>query len=324
MRSSVTASVVVVARGEPVDRLTRAIAAVRKGDEPDVEVVVAIPRDDSGVVEPLQRAVGPLRIVENQGGERSAGLNLAIQAATGEIVCRIDARSIVPPTYVRRCVDRLRSDPSIGVVGGFQRPIPCGNGPLEKGIARALANPLALGAPRYRRRSGGGPVETVYLGSWRRHELLDLGGFDEHLVANEDFELCQRYIAAGFTVWLEPGLEVRYEARETLRAVWAQYGAFGRAKASLWRRHAQQPNARQVAAMAAGLAGAAFVITSAARPRRLIVAAPAVGAALAILDSIGGDGPADLATRGVSLTTYPVIVSAWLSGIVEGLVGGGQ
>jgi GT2 family glycosyltransferase len=230
--------VVLVARDEPLERIDRALASVAAQDyDGPVEILVASP-------DPV--AVG--RWVPNPTGGRSAGLNLGIASAAGEIVCRVDARTQLPTNYIRLCVDRLR-DPSVGVVGGGQRAVAGDNTRRARRIARALRNPWLLGGASYRRPGANGPTDTVYLGAFRRADLLAVGGYDEALDANEDFELCQRFRRAGFTVWLE-ACDVDYEARTSLRAVWHQYVAFGRSKVRYWRRTGERPNVRQLVAIA--------------------------------------------------------------------------
>src|SRR5690349_11325603 len=104
-------SAVMTIRAESPARVERALASVRAQDySGSIEIVVAAP--------PGEPAPADGTVVANPTGKRSPGLNLAAAAATGDIVVRVDARSVLPPDYVRRCVARLQSDPSIGVVGG--------------------------------------------------------------------------------------------------------------------------------------------------------------------------------------------------------------
>jgi hypothetical protein len=231
----------------------------------------------------------------------------------------VDARSTLPIDYVERCAGRLQSVPSIGVVGGSQQP-GAAHGVIRRGIARALGNRLALGGAKYRSRGASGPVDTVYLGTWRRRDLLELGGFDERLLANEDFELCARFRSHGFEVWMEQDLAVEYESRTTLRAVWSQYVAFGRSKVRFWRLTGRRPNARQLTALtAAGAAAAAVGAALVFTPATCLVAIPVAVTAIALVDHIGAESHSAAAPRAVAIATYPVIWGAWLGGVLVGL-----
>ncbi len=57
-----------------------------------------------------------VRVVDNPARNIPAALNLGIAEARGEVIVRMDAHSIPPTNYVRRCVEVL-SDPEISVVG---------------------------------------------------------------------------------------------------------------------------------------------------------------------------------------------------------------
>ena len=243
-------SVLVVTRDEPPDRLGRALAAVRAQDyRGPLEVLVAAPPGERPVPDGLDLDRLDVELVDNPGGQRSAGLNRALARARGPVVVRVDARSVPPADYVTRCVARLAADPTVGVVGAVQRPTATAAAVASRGIARALRNPYVLGGARYRRPGAGGPADTAYLGAFRADELRRLGGYDERLAVNEDFDLCARYRAAGWQVWVEANLAVGYEPRPSHGQLWRQYETFGAAKARYWRVTGARPNGRQLGAL---------------------------------------------------------------------------
>jgi len=302
MTSEPTVSVVMTTRAEPLARVERALASVAAQDYAgDIEVIVAMPVGD--------QAPYSARVVDNPSGARCAGLNRAVAVATGEVVVRLDARSSFPVDYLRRCVQRLQSDATVGVVGGVQLARAGSRTTLAAGIARALRNPWATGGAAYRRVGGGGAADTVYLGVFRRAELLSVDGWDEQLDANEDFDLCQRYQRAGFTVWLEPQLAVAYEARATLRDVWSQYLAFGRSKTRYWRLRGERPSKRQLAPLVVAPLFAAVALW-----KPLTIVAAAVG--LVAVDHAADPGERDARVRLVSLVAYVPIIGGWVSGVV--------
>jgi hypothetical protein len=311
---------VMVVRGEPVERLQRVLDALAQQVGVDAfTVVIAAPAIEHRALDRLHvhGAVRGIVFVDNLTGCRSAGLNAAIAATAAEVVVRVDARSIVAPTYVARCIARLRADPGVGVVGGRQRPIAVTDDVRSRSIARALRNRWLLGNAAYRRTDVSGPVDTVYLGAFRREEVLGLGGYDEDLDANEDFEVCVRYRTARQLVWLEEDLAVDYEPRTSLREIGRQYHAFGASKVRYWRHTGRRPSARQWGALAGAAACATAAAVTVRRPRRLaaLLAAGAVG--LAVLDHASEPTERDPRVRAGACVTNVVIAASWLAGIAS-------
>jgi len=323
-RAAPLVSVLVVARGEPRARLGRLLDALADQQGPELlEVLIAAPLEEHAGLAGLAPtgAVTSVRLLANPGGGRSAGLNRALAAARGAVVARADARSVPPPDYVTRTAGRLAADPDVGVVGGVQRPVPAAPGVAARGIARALRNPWLLGGATYRRPGGGGAADTTYLGTFRAAELRALGGWDERLAANEDFELCARYRAAGAAVWVEPGLEVAYEPRRSHRELWQQYRAFGEAKVQYWRTARTGPNARQAAALlgAAGALGAAAVV--ARHPARGATVGLAALAAVGVVDHLVEPAERDPRVRVAAYAAYATFLAGWWAGVARGLTG---
>ena len=129
----------------------------------------------------------------------------------GELLCRVDARSIIPPEYVRLCAEVLGSRPEVMVTGGAQVAIAVDDSARSVGIARALNNKYAMGGSRYRSGADSGPCDTVYLGAFRTAQLRSAGGWDEYFETNQDFELNRRLGRAG-VVWFDSRLEVGLRA----------------------------------------------------------------------------------------------------------------
>jgi succinoglycan biosynthesis protein ExoA len=319
--SDVTTSVIAVLAGEPSARVAAMLDAVAAQDAPGaMEMIVAAPPADHAELRPLLACWGrgPVTLLDNPGGSRSRGLNACIAAARGRIVVRVDARSRVTHDHVRRCLARLDAEPTVTIVGGHQlATVSADAGVRARGIARALRHPNLVGGAPYRRPAASGDVDTVYLGAFRRDDAV---AYDEALAANEDYDVCARVRAAGGTVFLEPGLDVAYEPRTRYRGLFAQYAAFGAAKAAYWRFRASRPRGRQLAALTlvpVAIAGA--LILGLRWPVTLPVLALVAGATYLLLDAIGERGPASLRTRLAAVTAHVVIETGWCVGIVVGV-----
>ena len=178
----------------------------------------------------------PVHIKDNAARSIPAGLNVAAAAACGEILVRLDAHCIPVPEYVARCADALEAGKG-SVVGGMWEIRPGGAGFIAEGIARAGAHPLGVGDALYRLGAAEGPVDTVPFGAFRRSLFQQMGGFNERLLTNEDYEFYTRVRQAGGVVWLDPAIRSTYIARATLPALARQYWRYGFWKLKMLQQH---------------------------------------------------------------------------------------
>ena len=177
-----------------------------------------------------------VRVIDNPQRIIPAALNRAIAAARGEIIVRLDAHSVPQPDYIARSVAALEAGRGDNV-GGVWQIRPGGKGWVARSIAVAAAHPLGVGDALYRYASTAAAVDTVPFGAFRRSLIARIGGFDETLLTNEDYEFNTRIREAGGTVWLDPSIRSAYFARPTLRALAKQYWRYGYWKAQMLRRY---------------------------------------------------------------------------------------
>ena len=287
----------------------------------DVTVAVAPSRDGT---EQSVAGAGielPLQVVENPAGTAAAGLNIAVAASKGPIVARVDAQSRLPPDYLERAVAALASTGAANV-GGVQRPV--GAAGLQGAIAAAMGSPFGGGPAAFRRGRRSGPADTVYLGVFDRGALESVGGFDETLGRNQDYDLNWRLREQGRTVWLDTSLVVDYVPRSDYRGLARQYFAYGAWKRAVLMRHPRSLRIRQLAApaLAVGLAASAFL---AAAGRWRGAALPALYAgACAIAAARLRDGLGGRRERARAAAAFAVMHISWGTGFLVGRAGRGS
>lgn len=234
----------------------------------EVVLAVAPSRDDTvAVAEAAARDHERVRVVPNPSGRTPDALNLAIAATTAPVVARVDAHAVLPEGYLATAVDTLRRTGAANVGG---RQVPVGTAGFSRAVAAAMAAPVGSGAAAYRSATEGGPVDTVYLGVFRREALDAVGGYDRRFTRNQDAELNIRLREAGYHVWLEPTLEVAYHPRDSLRSLASQYHQYGRWRRLTLRLHPGSVQLRQLAPTAAvvglAVAGVASLVTRSCWP----------------------------------------------------------
>lgn len=186
-----------------------------------------------------------IRIVDNPRRAIPAGLNVAIRAAVGEVIVRLDAHSIPNPEYVALCVEALKAGRGDNV-GGVWDILPGASTWMAESIALAAAHPIGVGDAQYRVGKSARQVDTVPFGAFRRSLIEKIGAFNEYLLTNEDYEFNVRIRQAGGRVWLDPRICSVYFARATLRALAAQYWRYGFWKARMLRLYPQTIRWRQL------------------------------------------------------------------------------
>jgi len=214
-----------------------------------VEVVVADGRSSDRTRE-VAHEFRFVHIVDNPSRIQATGLNRALATARGDIVVRVDGHCVLADDYVQRCVDALVTTGAV-VVGGGMTPQPEDPDPtlVQRGIASAMASRLGVGPARFHVGGAAGWVDTVYLGAYRREHALEVGGYAEDLVVNEDSEFAIRMNSLG-GVWFDPRIVSVYVPRSTLRSVTRQFYRYGRGRAKTALRHPDAVRPRQLAAPA--------------------------------------------------------------------------
>ncbi|WP_299034333.1 glycosyltransferase family 2 protein [uncultured Pseudokineococcus sp.] len=228
----------------------------------DLEVVVAVGRSSDGTREVADRlaAVGGGRVVvvENPDprGATPAGLNAAVARARHDVLVRVDGHSMLPPGYVASAVESLLATGADNVGGVMAAE---GSTWFEAVVARAMTTKLGVGSAPFHTGGSAGPAESVYLGVFRRSALERVGGYDEHYLRAQDWELNHRLRSTGGLVWFDPRLRVSYRPRSTPQALARQYFHYGRWRRAIVRRDATTVSPRYLAppvAVLGALAGA--------------------------------------------------------------------
>jgi succinoglycan biosynthesis protein ExoA len=264
-------SVVMPVRDEE-RHLADSVACVLEQEYPGgFELILAVgPSKDrtEAIARELAAADSRITVVPNPSGQIASAMNAAVKTARYGIITRIDGHAMLPDGYLRTAV-RTLLETGAADVGGMMAAE--GITPFQQAVAWAMTSPAGMGAAANHTGGQAGPVDTVYLGVYRREAIEQVGGYDETMLIAEDWELNHRIKAAGHLIWFTPELRVTYRPRASLRALSKQHFRYGRWRRVVARRYPETVNPRYLAAPiatalnAAGLAlGLAGVIGAAA------------------------------------------------------------
>ncbi len=172
-----------------------------------------------------------IRLLDNPKRYIPAGLNAAINESEGDIIVRMDAHSFPSRAYVRHCVEIL-STTNFDVVGAPCQMQPGSDTPVAQAIAWGVAHPFGIGDAQYRiQPERGQTVDTVPFGVFHKSLWQSVGGFDESLLTNEDYDFFYRIRQRGGKIYLDPKVHCTYFARPTLGDLAKQYFRYGTWKA---------------------------------------------------------------------------------------------
>ena len=273
----------------------------------------------------LQHPSVAFRVVDGPGRGVAAAMNAGITVATADVIVRLDGHSVPCSDYIERSLSAL-ARPSAGIVGGVWTIRPGAQTTMARAIAAVVGHPAGSGGARYRHADQapqmGTSVETVPFGTFKTETWRALGGFDESLMANEDYDFNYRLRQSGAEVILDGRIQSAYQARPTLSALARQYHRYGFWKARMLKKDPRAWHVRQIAAAAIlptlTLAALAAWVFPSAITETIALIYPTVVVIAA----------AHIALRAKSTPLWPAAVAAlatvhlsWSAGFVRALIG---
>ena len=263
--------------------LAESVRHILQQDYPgEIELVLAVgPSRDRTLAIAGQLAADNPRVivVPNPTGKIPSGVNSAIKAARFGIITRVDGHAMLPPGYLRTAVRTLQETGAADVGGVMAAE---GVTPFEQAVAYAMTSKAGVGGANFHTGGQAGPVDSVYLGVYRRAAIEKAGGYDEHYLRAEDWELNHRIRLSGGIIWFAPELRVTYRPRSSPRALGAQYFHYGRWRRVVARQHTGTINMRYLAPPAAVSVIAAGTAAGVAGLAGLAAGAPAAVGWLAL------------------------------------------
>lgn len=250
-------SIIIPCRNE-AKNLPRLLSSLLRQKDHFDEVIVADGMSTDGTRELLAAAATEhawLRVVDNPDKIVPTALNVALESATGELVARMDTHADYDDGYLGELNDYLRRTPHLAGVGGGMHT--AGRGPWGRAIAATLSRSFGLGGARHRVGGASGPIAHIFSGCYRREVLVEVGGWDPRLHANEDFEADIRIAKRGGVVHLDADATTTWYVRESLPALAKQMWRYGYYKGLTLHLHPESLKVRQMAplSLVVGLLG---------------------------------------------------------------------
>ena len=255
-----------------------------------------------------------IRVVDNPVGSAAAAFNIGARQGTGDIVFLFSSHGVPASDYVSRSVKVLLETGATGVGGRY---LHIGTDAASSAIGGAMVSRFGM-ASSHRFSDRARAVDTISHPAYVREALVAIGGFDESLGRNSDYEINIRLRGAGHLLWFDPSIESIYRPRPDLPSLARQFWHYGKWKATVARQHPGGIRPRHLAAPA-------FVAGVALSP--LLALSPIGRVAVAAIGSVYAAGCSAAATeivrssdRNVSIPTaiaaFPTMHLSWGSGFL--------
>lgn len=290
--------------------VTSAAVAVQETDDDDLVTVVVPARDEEDHIgscldSVLTQGVARLQVVVVDGGSKDrtdevvtaiserdprvelircppqpipTSMNVGLAAARGRWLVRVDAHSTIAPGYIERAVRRLEEQ-RWGGVGG--RKDGSGQTACGRAIAAAMASRFGVGGSTYHYGTKVQEVEHIPFGAYPVAVARELGGWDERLRVNQDFEFDYRVRLSGRPLLFDPALTIRWQSRQTIPDLFAQYRRYGQGKVAVALLHPRSLRLRHLAPPALVAYGVASSLLALRRPGRALAMIAPYGVAVA-------------------------------------------
>ncbi|TQN37893.1 glycosyl transferase family 2 [Blastococcus colisei] len=222
-------SVIIPARNEERS-IGATLDALRGQDYRNLQIIVADGGSTDGTVAVVQRHMAEdprVELVHNPRQITPVALNVATAQARGPWLVRMDAHSMVDAGYVGGAVARLREG-RWGGVGG--RKDGGAATPPGRAIAAALGSRFGVGGSVYHHGIREQEVDHIPFGAYPTELVRRLGGWDERLMTNQDFEFDYRLRRSGARLLFDPRLRIAWQSKESVRDFYRQYRRYGRGK----------------------------------------------------------------------------------------------
>ncbi len=160
------------------------------------------------------RAPFDVQVLDNPKRWLASGINVALKAAAGEAIIRLDAHARMPADFLQNNLRALERGEDIvgGCVAGGEP-----DGAWESVLRTVDTSRFCGGAAPFRNGGEARYVDTLAYALYRREVYDAVGLYDERLRRTEDNDMHYRMHMAGYKFYFSPEIMSYHAARSTLR-----------------------------------------------------------------------------------------------------------
>lgn len=162
-----------------------------------------------------------VRVIRNPQRRTPFAFNIGIQKAQGQYVCIFGSHTVYRNDYISVCLRELIANGATGCGGRVLTESSCETVQARL-VALALAHPFGSSRKSFRTQSEGF-ADTVNYMIMRKEALIEVGGYSESLLRNQDNDLNERLRAKRHRLFCTWKTSCTYHPKETVRDLF-RYG----------------------------------------------------------------------------------------------------
>lgn len=164
-----------------------------------------------------------VQVLDNPKRIQAAGWNVAINNATGDVISRIDAHTMIPKDFSVLVMEEIEKGED--VVGGVRPCIIENDTPWGKTLLATENSLFGSSINSSRHSESKKYVKTMFHASYKREVFEKAGLFNEKLLRTEDNEMHYRIREAGYRMCYNPQIVSYQYARSSMKRMLKQkYG----------------------------------------------------------------------------------------------------
>ncbi len=151
------------------------------------------------IVSIFSKKDGRIRLVDNPKRKTPFAFNIGLKEAKGEYIAILGAHTKYDSNYLQACYDDLVKTNSIGCSGRVITE--AANTSFEAKLCESMMHSSFGVSSNSFRVMKEGYVHSVNFPVFQKQALLDLGGYNEVLIRNQDNDMNQRLLDAGYQLY---------------------------------------------------------------------------------------------------------------------------
>ncbi len=158
-------------------------------------------------------------VLQNDSSVLSSGLNLGLDAFTGEAFVRIDAHASLSADFISEtvaCLEGTHTNVREDVCGGVRPTYTTALTGMAQLLLSAEQSRFGASAASYRGEPERCYVDSIFHAAYRREVIEKVGKFNEKLWRTEDNEYNCRVRDAGYRICFEPRIKSKQQIRSSL------------------------------------------------------------------------------------------------------------